>query len=203
MKIFWPRLSVIALLLFVLAVGSGCDATTTQGTVALSDPQNPTEETFEFSYARDDYDSSTGTVTVSASALDNATTPDLDTILQNGYFYDTGRSIITSAAVEGVQITNLTAAPAAKVFPYLNEAEIYLQSQSGPLVASGPVPESGPATLTPTSAAGNVTQTLKAMAQTTAVLVLDVEEASSIPTESEGGDRIEAMLTYTIRAPQQ
>jgi len=203
MNVSWPRFFTIALLMAVFAVGSGCDATTTQGTVELSDPQNPTEETFEFSYARGDHDSNTGTVTVSAPALENATTPDLDMILQNGYFYDAGRSVVAAAAVERVQITNLTAASATKVFPYLNEAEIYLQSRSGPLIASGPVPESGPASLTPTSAAGNVTQVLKSMAQTTAVLVLDVEDASSIPTESEGGDRIRATLTYAIQAPQQ
>jgi hypothetical protein len=201
----WLRATGVLLLAVTLGLTTtACDSSSMDGgqTVVLNDPQNPTEEVFEFEYAREDYDSSSGTVTVTARALDTEATPDLDDILRDGYFYD-GRSAITSASVTEVQLNNLSSASRPKVFPYLTRADIRLQDASGPLVAEGTVPEAGPATLPLAGSADDVTQALKSTSQTTAVLILDVEDASSIPPRDQGGDKIRATLRYEIRAPQQ
>lgn len=203
-------LAAMALLLVVTA----CDTaeTSTDETVVLSDPANPTEETFSFAFAFEDYNQSTGTVTVSASAIDQSPSrPDLDAILREGYLYDGGRSVIVSATVTSVQVDDVSSAssaaqatPEAKLFPpYLSRAEIYLDGSSGPLVAEGAIPSDGPAPLPVPNDGVTVTSTLKGMTPTRATLVLEVSDPSAIPTQAEGGDKIDATLTYEIRAPQQ
>lgn len=214
MKTFLARSLSLVAMAFLLVL-TACDSTSTSGeedTVILSDRANPTQETFEFSFAREDYDSSTGTVTVTANAVDQSPSrPDLDTILRDGYLYDGGRSVIVNASVTGVEVDDVSSTTASagqesteKLFPpYLTNAEVYLQSTSGPRVGEGNLPSDGPVDLSVPNGQVTVTSTLKDMSQTQAALVLAVNDPGQIPTQSEGGDKVDVVITYRIEAPLQ
>jgi len=186
---------LIALLLVVAL--PGCDSGGGGGgeTIVLSDPLNPTEASFEFTYTEDQL--SNGEITVASEEQDG-----LSQVISA---YGFRRSDVVSARVEEVKLERISAPnPSStqlvtKVFNYLSKVDVYLgTSTEAPLIGTRqPIPSDQEVTLD-LGPDRDVTNQVKS-GPTKALLRLSISDPDQIGS---GGDRVEVEIRFRIEVQQ-
>lgn len=186
-------IAVLGVALGSLAL-AGCDSGGSE-TLVLRDPVNPTEARFEFTYTETQWEN--GRVLVTSAETDQ-----LSAVLDT---YGYRRGDVVSARVESVALERLSTAQSsarpepAKVFGYLERAEVYLGTTTdAPLVATRqPIPFDPEITLD-VGPDRDVTQQVQG-GPTRALLLLEISDPNLIGS---GGDRVRVDVRFRIEVQQ-